>query len=76
MTLTSVAMVRKTSPHRVRRPGTPVPHHRRRVIAYAQTGALGQNCLAWHQGVVAMGRDELVDGVVDLFARIAAPRQG
>jgi hypothetical protein len=36
----------------------------------------GEICLAWHQEVVAMGRDELVDGVVDFFARIAAPRQG
>ena len=45
----------------------------RRFIAYAQIGALGEICLAWHQGVVAMGRDELVDQVVDLFARIAAP---
>jgi AcrR family transcriptional regulator len=45
----------------------------RRFIAYAQIGALGEICLAWHQGVVTMGRDELVDGLVDLFARIAAP---
>ncbi|MGD0380661.1 MAG: TetR/AcrR family transcriptional regulator [Acidimicrobiales bacterium] len=45
----------------------------RRFIAYAQIGALGEICLAWHQGVVEMGRDELVDQLVDLFARIAAP---
>jgi hypothetical protein len=45
----------------------------RRFIAYAQIGALGEICLAWHQGAVTMGRDELVDRVVDLFARIAAP---
>jgi AcrR family transcriptional regulator len=44
----------------------------RRFIAYAQIGALGEICLAWHQGVVAIGRNELVDRVVDLFARIAA----
>ena len=43
----------------------------RRFIAYAQMGALGEICLAWHQGVVAMARDELVDHLVDLFARIA-----
>ncbi len=43
----------------------------RRFIAYAQMGALGEICLAWHQGVVAMPRDELVDRLVDLFARIA-----
>jgi AcrR family transcriptional regulator len=48
----------------------------RRFIAYAQIGALGEICLAWHQGVVAMGRDELVDGLVDLFARIAASPRG
>lgn len=46
---------------------------RRRFIAYAQIGALGEVCLAWHQGVVSMGREELVDQLVDLFARIAAP---
>jgi AcrR family transcriptional regulator len=46
----------------------------RRFIAYAQIGALGEICLAWHQGVVTMGRDELVDQLVDLFARIAPPR--
>ncbi len=45
----------------------------RRFIAYAQIGALGEICLAWHQGVVEMGRDELVDRLVDLFARIGAP---
>ena len=45
----------------------------RRFIAYAQIGALGEICLAWHQGAVAMGRNELVDQLVDLFARIAAP---
>jgi AcrR family transcriptional regulator len=45
----------------------------RRFIAYAQIGALGEICSAWHQGVVAMGRDELLDRLVDLFARIAAP---
>ena len=45
----------------------------RRFIAYAQIGALGEICSAWHRGVVAMGRDELVDQLVDLFARIAAP---
>ena len=43
----------------------------RRFIAYAQIGALGEICLAWHQGTVAIGRDELVDRLVDLFARIA-----
>ena len=46
----------------------------RRFIAYAQIGALGEICSAWHHGVVAMGRDELVDQLVDLFARIATPR--
>jgi AcrR family transcriptional regulator len=45
---------------------------RRRFVAYAQIGALGEICSAWHQGVVAMGRDELVDQLVDLFARIRA----
>jgi AcrR family transcriptional regulator len=45
----------------------------RRFIAYAQIGALGEICSAWHQGVVAMGRDELVDQLVGLFARIRAP---
>ena len=45
----------------------------RRLIAYAQIGAFGEICLAWHQGVVALERNELVDRVVDLFARIAAP---
>jgi hypothetical protein len=44
---------------------------RRRFIAYAQIGALGEICLAWHEGSVAMDRDELVDHLVDLFARIA-----
>jgi AcrR family transcriptional regulator len=44
----------------------------RRFIAYAQIGALGEICLAWHQGSVAMGRDELVDRLVNLFACIAA----
>lgn len=44
---------------------------RRRFIAYAQIGALGEICLAWHEGAVAMDRDELVDHLVDLFARIA-----
>ena len=44
----------------------------RRFIAYAQIGALGEICLAWHQGVVNMERDELVNRLVDLFARIAA----
>ena len=43
----------------------------RRFIAYVQMGALGEICLEWHQGVVAMQRDELVDHLVDLFARIA-----
>ena len=43
----------------------------RRFIAYAQIGALGEICLAWHQGTLAIGRDELVDRLVDLFARIA-----
>jgi AcrR family transcriptional regulator len=50
------------------------PLDHRRFIAYAQIGALGEICLAWHQGVVAMGRKELVDELVDLFARIAAIR--
>ncbi len=45
----------------------------RRFIAYAQIGALGEICLAWHQGIVAIPRDELVDQLVDLFARIAGP---
>ena len=45
---------------------------RRRFIAYAQIGALGEICLAWHQGVVALERNELVDQLVDLFARISA----
>ena len=45
----------------------------RRFIAYGQIGALGEIWLAWHQGVVTMGRIELVDRLVDLFARIAAP---
>jgi len=44
---------------------------RRRFIAYAQIVALGEICLAWHEGSVAMDRDELVDHLVDLFARIA-----
>ena len=43
----------------------------RRFIAYAQIGALGEICLAWHQETLAFGRDELVDRLVDLFARIA-----
>jgi AcrR family transcriptional regulator len=43
----------------------------RRFIAYAQMGALGEICLAWHQGTMAMGREDLVDRLVDLFARIA-----
>jgi len=45
----------------------------RRFIAYAQIGALGEICLAWHGGVVEMDRDELVEQLVDLFGRIAAP---
>jgi AcrR family transcriptional regulator len=44
---------------------------RRRFIAYAQMGALGEICVAWHQGAVAFERDELVDRLVDLFGRIA-----
>jgi AcrR family transcriptional regulator len=44
----------------------------RRFIAYAQMGALGEICVAWHQGAIAMGRDQLVDQLVDLFAQIAA----
>jgi AcrR family transcriptional regulator len=46
----------------------------RRFIAYAQIGALGEICLAWHQGVVEMDRQELVNELVDLFARIARLR--
>ena len=42
----------------------------RRFIAYAQIGALGEICLAWHKGVLTMGRDELVNQLVDLWARI------
>jgi AcrR family transcriptional regulator len=44
----------------------------RRFIAYAQMGALSELCWAWHEGKVVLGRDELVDRLVDLFARIAA----
>jgi len=43
----------------------------RRFIAYAQIGALGEICVAWHQRTLALGREELVDRLVDLFARIA-----
>lgn len=45
----------------------------RRLIAYAQMGALGEICVAWHQGVVSLERDDLVDQLVDLFGRIAGP---
>ena len=44
----------------------------RRFIAYAQMGALSELCRAWHERKVAIDRDELVDRLVDLFARIAA----
>jgi AcrR family transcriptional regulator len=47
----------------------------RRFIAYAQMGALGEICLAWHQGSMTMGREELVNRLVDLFARIASSAQ-
>jgi AcrR family transcriptional regulator len=47
----------------------------RRFIAYAQMGALGEICLAWHQGMMTMGREELVNRLVDLFARIASSAQ-
>jgi hypothetical protein len=47
----------------------------RRFIAYAQMGALGEICLAWHQGMMTMGREELVNRLVDLFARIASAAQ-
>jgi AcrR family transcriptional regulator len=43
----------------------------RRFVAYAQMGALGEICVAWHQGSMSMGREELVAGLVDLFAQIA-----
>jgi AcrR family transcriptional regulator len=43
----------------------------RLFIAYAQMGALGEICVAWHQGTLTMEREELVDQLVDLFARIA-----
>jgi AcrR family transcriptional regulator len=49
---------------------------RRRFVAYAQMGALGEICVAWHQGSMAMGREELVDGLVDLFAQIARTFDG
>jgi hypothetical protein len=55
--------------------GTGPPHHRR-LIAYAQIGALGEICQAWHQGVVSLGRDELVDELVSLFGRIAGGDHG
>jgi len=49
---------------------------RRRFIAYAQMGALGEICVAWHQGSMSMGREELVDGLVNLFAHIASTYDG
>jgi AcrR family transcriptional regulator len=45
----------------------------RRFIAYAQMGALSELCWAWHEGKVVMDRAELVERLVDLFARIAGP---
>jgi AcrR family transcriptional regulator len=43
----------------------------RRFIAYAQMGAFGEVCVAWHNGAMAMGREDLVERLVDLFGKIA-----
>ncbi len=43
---------------------------RARLVAYAQIGTLGELCLAWHQGHLAMDRATLVDVLADLFIRI------
>jgi AcrR family transcriptional regulator len=43
---------------------------RARLVAYAQIGTLGELCLAWHQGQLAMDRAVLVDVLADMFVRI------
>jgi AcrR family transcriptional regulator len=47
---------------------------RARLSAYAQIGTLSELCLAWHEGHLAMTREELVGALSELFVRIEGTR--
>jgi AcrR family transcriptional regulator len=50
---------------------------RTRLVAYAQMGALGELCLAWHGGQLVIDRATFVESLADLFVRIdAVPAPG